>query len=189
MQVTSEVDAGSVFSFSLLLGRCDEVHASDSGNIADLQGRTALIVDDNSTNLRILLRQLEGWGVQCASTDTPAQARALVAQGARYDVAVIDMNMPVTDGQQLAAELRNLPAGAALPVVLLASIGGVIECHASDDFAAILTKPVKNRRPAGGAGCCPVRTRDGRCAVARPANECGAQGSAGVRRCPAQPGR
>jgi len=143
MQVTSEVDAGSVFSFSLLLGRCDEVRASDSGNNADLQGRTALIVDDNSTNLRILLRLLEGWGVECASTETPAHALALVAAGARYDVAVIDMTMPVMDGQQLAAELRGLSAGEALPVVLLASIGGVIERHASDDFAAILTKPVR----------------------------------------------
>ncbi|MDQ3343988.1 MAG: response regulator, partial [Actinomycetota bacterium] len=143
MQVTSEVDAGSVFSFSLLLKRCDEARAADSGNIADLQGRTALIVDDNSTNLRILLRLLEGWGVECASTETPAHALALVAAGARYDVAVIDMTMPVMDGQQLAAELRGLPAGEALPVVLLASIGGVIERHASDDFAAILTKPVR----------------------------------------------
>ncbi|MBA2389530.1 MAG: PAS domain S-box protein [Geodermatophilaceae bacterium] len=143
LAVTSAVDTGSVFSFSLLAGRCDEVPPAGSEPAVDLQGRTALIVEDNATNLRTLRRQLEDWGMRCASTDTPDVALALVAAGARYDVALIDMIMPAMDGQQLASDLHELPAGARLPIVLLASMGRPVERPATSGVAATLTKPVK----------------------------------------------
>ncbi len=145
IHVTSEVGAGSVFSFSLLLGSCDETsQATIDRPGAHLDGRTALVVDDNATNLRILRLQLEGWGVSCACFAKPGDALTRAAAGDRFDVAVIDVNMPEMNGQQLASELRELPLCVALPIVLLSSMGAPIERRGGADFAAILTKPVKS---------------------------------------------
>jgi len=142
IHVTSTVGEGSAFSFSVLLGDCDDsTLPADDRPTAHLHGRTALVVDDNATNLRILRLQLEGWGMCCACATNPDDALALVAAGARYDIAVIDMNMPGMNGQQLAAELKRQPGSLALPVVLLSSMGGLPA--SGGEFAAVLTKPVK----------------------------------------------
>ncbi len=145
IHVTSTVGEGSEFSFSVLLSGCDDqTLAADDRPTGQLHGRSALVVDDNATNLRILRRQLQGWGMSCACATNPAEALELVAAGARYDLAVIDMDMPGMNGQQLAAELGRLPGSLALPVVLLSSMGGLPGPGGQGEFAAVLTKPVKS---------------------------------------------
>lgn len=67
-----------------------------------------LVVDDDSL-ARLLLGQLlgaEGWDV--VSVATLAEARALLARGAAYDVVVLDGELPDGTGQQLAAQLPAL---------------------------------------------------------------------------------
>jgi len=184
IHVTSTVGEGSEFSFSVLLSGCDDqTLAADDRPTGQLHGRSALVVDDNATNLRILRRQLQGWGMSCACATNPAEALELVAAGARHDLAVIDMDMPGMNGQQLAAELGRLPGSLALPVVLLTSMGGLSGRgghggHGGDgagEFAAVLTKPVKSLAlhqaladtlapPAGEAGLVvapPLQRREG----------------------------
>jgi CheY-like chemotaxis protein len=65
--------------------------------------------------------------------------------GERFDLALLDMQMPGMDGLMLASEIRKLPGGNTLPLVLLASMG-VHSDHpgvASAAFASCLTKPIK----------------------------------------------
>jgi CheY-like chemotaxis protein len=47
-----------------------------------------------------------------------------MAAGRRgFDVAVLDMQMPDMDGVMLAREIRTLPGGDKLPLILLSSLG------------------------------------------------------------------
>jgi signal transduction histidine kinase/DNA-binding response OmpR family regulator len=135
----------------------------------DLPGRSALVVDDNETNRRILAAVLGRWGMTVEATASPREALSWVAAGRVFDVALVDLHMPELDGIALASAIRASTAGAATPVVILSSLG--VFDRGGDAVAAFLVKPVKPSalhdtlvtvlagqaravpvRPSGGAG-------------------------------------
>jgi CheY-like chemotaxis protein len=71
--------------------------------------------------------------------------RSATAQGAAYDLAVLDSIMPEMDGFQLARQINSDPGIAAVNLVMLTSFGerghGAAAREAS--VAAYLTKPVR----------------------------------------------
>ncbi len=141
VSVTSTVGVGSTFCFSLMLETAaDHVEPPAAGESVRLAGSRALLVDDNETNRRILRLQLEGAGMQCIDVSGGADALTVLAEGARFDVAVLDMHMPGMDGQQLAARIRALP-GTRLPLVLLTSLGS--RPATAGPFDAFHTKPIR----------------------------------------------
>lgn len=77
-----------------------------------------------------------------------ATAVRLVSGGARFDVGILDMDMPGIDGQVLASALREVPAGRNLPMILLSSLQNRLEPEHRGVFVAALTKPVKAQLPA-----------------------------------------
>src|SRR5690606_25041753 len=74
------------------------------------------------------------------SAASAAAALDLVASGAGFDVAVLDMEMPDVDGVQLAAQLRERCPD--LPIIVLSSLGRRIDAP-TDLVQVALTKPVK----------------------------------------------
>jgi CheY-like chemotaxis protein len=108
-----------------------------------LQGKRVLIVDDNANNRRILMLQTEKWGMKPRQTGSPRQALQFLKSAQEYDLAILDMQMPLMSGIMLARNLRKLKNRKKLPVVLLTSLGRR-EVHAADiKIAAYLTKPIK----------------------------------------------
>ena len=110
----------------------------------ELTGKRVLIVDDNATNRYILVRQVQSWGMIPHETADPHQALAWIGAGREFDVILLDMQMPAMDGVHLAAEIQRAEgAAAALPIVMLTSLG-LREMDAEiARFAAYLTKPIK----------------------------------------------
>jgi CheY-like chemotaxis protein len=108
------------------------------GEQPTLKGRHILVVDDNATNRRILALQTAKWGMAVRDADSAAAALQALADG-RFDLAVIDMHMPGSDGATLARSIRA--AGHAMPLVLFTSLGR----READEtlFAATLTKPLR----------------------------------------------
>ena len=103
-----------------------------------LKGKRILVVDDNTTNRRILALQTAKWGMVAQDTEAPEQALQML-QAHAYDLAIIDMHMPGMDGSALAARIRA--AGHTLPLVLFTSLG---RREATDAlFAATLAKPLR----------------------------------------------
>ncbi len=103
-----------------------------------LQGKRILVADDNATNRRILALQAAKWGMQVQEAEAAEPALDLLASGA-YDLAILDMQMPGTDGATLARHIRL--AGHTLPLVLFSSLG---RKEAADGlFAATLAKPLR----------------------------------------------
>jgi CheY-like chemotaxis protein/nitrogen-specific signal transduction histidine kinase len=104
-----------------------------------------LIVDDNPTNCRILRRQTAQWGMIPRDTQDAGQALEWLRAGERFDLAILDMQMPGMDGLTLAAEIRKLPKGGTMPLMLLTSMGA--QSYHPDvvdaSFASCLTKPIK----------------------------------------------
>ena len=76
------------------------------------------------------------------------QALELLRQNEPFDLALLDMQMPGMDGVRLAQEIRHLHGREALPMVLLTSMGNVLDSleFSSSPFAACLTKPIKQNQ-------------------------------------------
>ena len=144
MWAESEVGQGSTFSFSILV---EFVPARPrpflAGPKLHLSDRRILIVDDNATNRRILTAVLGGWGMVPRAADSAHQALGWLRGGEHFDVAILDMQMPEMDGVMLAREMRGLPDGDKLPLVLLSSLGQREVTSEKKLFIAALTKPVK----------------------------------------------
>ncbi|RFP10976.1 response regulator [Duganella sp. BJB488] len=149
LTVHSEMGKGSTFTLSMLAEASDDQLAEDvlRDRSATVEGKRILIVDDNTTNRRILMRQALLWGMEGLSAASAAEAIDLVRHGAPFDVAVLDMQMPDMDGVRLAAELRKIRDRATLPLVLLTSVGHRQAGSSLDGgmFAAWLNKPIKPR--------------------------------------------
>src|SRR5205807_66211 len=50
------------------------------------------------------------------------EALARIAQGPQFDAAIIDLQLPGKDGLAVAQEIRALPRGRSLPLLLLSSV-------------------------------------------------------------------
>jgi PAS domain S-box-containing protein len=147
MSVESELGIGSVFSFTILAeasGSC-LAHNFLQENSSALSGKRILIVDDNCTNRRILVKQSLLWGMAPSAAVSAIEALDFVRHGHAFDVAILDMSMPEMDGLALAVEIRKYRSPQALPLIMLTSLA-----HRPRDlklapvqFAAYLNKPIK----------------------------------------------
>jgi CheY-like chemotaxis protein/HPt (histidine-containing phosphotransfer) domain-containing protein len=146
--VESEAGEGTSFFFTLTAPIGEDIGAVGLNDARpDLEGKRVLIVDDNETNRMLLSRQTESWAMTPVTVEEPETALRMVADGQRYDVAILDMHMPGMDGVNLAQKLRETKAGRILPLILLSSLGQSMD-HAPEDlekadFAEVLAKPVK----------------------------------------------
>jgi CheY-like chemotaxis protein/nitrogen-specific signal transduction histidine kinase len=146
MWVESVLQKGSTFHFTLPLEASPDASpcaiARPEPQLAD---RHLLIVDDNATNRRILVSQSRKWGMVPRDAQSGPEALEWLRAGESFDLAVLDMRMPNMDGLRLAGEIRKLPAGQFLPLVLLTSVGvhSASPEFASAGFAGCLTKPIK----------------------------------------------
>ncbi|MFG1924674.1 response regulator [Cryptosporangium sp. NPDC048952] len=142
IRVASTVGEGSTFTLTVRLAGCpDSICAAVSR--PRLAGAAALVVDDNATNRRVLSLQLTGWGMTCSEAGSAAEALALIDAGHRFDIAVLDLQMPEQDGLHLAHALRRRPRTAHLPLVLLSSIQWRPGADEQQLFAAIMAKPAR----------------------------------------------
>ncbi|WP_190804521.1 hybrid sensor histidine kinase/response regulator [Leptolyngbya sp. FACHB-261] len=148
MWVESQVGQGSTFYFTLIAESATEFVPTTLLPQPQLIGKRLLIVDDNATNRKILTLQGQNWGLVTRAVASGAEALQWLSQGERFDIAILDLQMPEMDGLTLAAEIRKLPHGQLLPLVMLTSVGRPeVEIQAqSSAFAAFLNKPVKQSR-------------------------------------------
>ena len=147
MWVDSVLGIGSTFSFTILAAAAGSrlAHSVLQENSSILTGKRVLIVDDNSTNRRILVKQSLLWGMVPSAAVSAAEALDFVRHGHAFDVAILDMSMPEVDGCSLADEIRKYRPPQALPLIMLTSMA-----HRSREakltqaqFSAFLNKPIK----------------------------------------------
>jgi len=79
-------------------------------------GARLLVAEDEPINREVLLCLLQDCGLQVQMATDGAQAVALVQQQP-FDLVLMDMQMPGTDGLQATQQIRALPQGARLPIL------------------------------------------------------------------------
>lgn len=104
-----------------------------------------LVVDDNPVNLRVCRLILERFGHTVETETSPVRVLSRIT-GQIPDVLITDLMMPILDGIELTRQIRALPNGHDLPIIVLTARG-----EESDQDRAMaagatyfLTKPVSS---------------------------------------------
>jgi serine phosphatase RsbU (regulator of sigma subunit) len=86
---------------------------------ADILNARILVVDDKEVNILLLERMLRGAGyVSIESTTDPNQVCELHRKN-RYDLILLDLQMPGMDGFQVMEGLKEIEEGGYLPVLVV----------------------------------------------------------------------
>ena len=124
LDLESVVGKGSTFSFTIPMAE-GSIEERKSIDVA-LEGKSALVVDDNATN-RVLFEEIvRSTGMECETAVDGEQALMMLAArvggGRQFDLVLMDATMPVLDGFEVARKMSASVRLAKIPVILLTSI-------------------------------------------------------------------
>ena len=86
---------------------------------SDILSANVLLVDDEEANVLLLRRTLSGAGyVSIASTMNPREVLELHRKN-RYDLIVLDLQMPDMDGFEVMESLKEIEMDGYLPVLVI----------------------------------------------------------------------
>ena len=128
IQVESRVGEGSTFSFTAHFERQEVRTGSRAALRTSVQEARLLVVDDNASNRSILGHYIESWGMRHSSSASAGEALDLLRQAAKqgtpYDIVLLDMQMPETDGLMLARRIKEEALISTTRIVMMTSLGG-----------------------------------------------------------------
>jgi len=118
----SKPGVGSTFSFTLVQSVCsqtetqDSVQHADDGGAAEARnrpnkqfGKHILVAEDNVTNQKVIAAMLRDLGCEITVVSDGLAAVEALKQGT-YDLIFMDCQMPVLDGYQATAAIRQMEA-------------------------------------------------------------------------------
>lgn len=149
ISVESTPGEGTVFRFTLP-GEVAQIpdKVSRDAQLAAIKGANILIVDDNRTNRLILSEKFRAWELVPRAIGAPEEALDLTSSGERFDLIIVDYKMPVMNGFEFTAAVRDRLGPDAPPMILFSSISPVEESFRDGavrmEYAAILSKPAKS---------------------------------------------
>jgi signal transduction histidine kinase/ActR/RegA family two-component response regulator len=152
--VESTPGEGSRFSFCIPLmteGCADEFVEQAHRSAADIPSPEVrplqiLVAEDNPVNQKLLLKLLEKSGHQVTLAKNGKEA-VNYFRANRFDVILMDVQMPVMSGEEAAKAIRRLPGGQSVPIV-------AVTAHALPDdqrrmldggMNSVITKPIDKR--------------------------------------------
>ena len=147
--VVSRKSKGSNFWFTVNLDK-QQTHPPPL-RLAALEGLRMLIVDDNQTNRRLLLSQLNAWGIRSDAADSGAAGLDYLERarkgGDPYGLAILDMQMPEMDGETLGRTIRANPYHQDTLLIMMTSMArrGDAKLFQKIGFSGYLIKPVKQK--------------------------------------------
>ncbi len=146
--VRSAEGRGSTFWFTLTLPRAVSPATGLGPPQRVLDGVHVIVVDDNKTSRMVLEQNLRMWGARPECFEGGGQAFAALLRAAErgdpFRLAILDHQMPGTDGIGLAWAIRQIPLLHPSPLILLTSsalLGDATRAREAR-IDAYLSKPV-----------------------------------------------
>ena len=141
MWVQNNQDTGSVFRFTVKSRISHQRLPPQNYQIAEIEGREVLIVDDNLTVCDLLRKQLLNWKLKPVIATSGEKALEMISSSSGLDLVITDMDMTPMNGIQLTRRIKELYP--SLPVVLMSNSGDESRLQYPSGFISVLKKPVK----------------------------------------------
>ncbi len=106
-----------------------------------LLGASILIVDDLETNVLLLEHMLSEAGYRCVSSTMDPHAVCALHRDNRYDLILLDLQMPGMDGFQVMEGLKEIEADGYLPVLAITAQPGLKLRALAAGAKDFITKP------------------------------------------------
>jgi PAS domain S-box-containing protein len=148
--VESALGEGSTFHFTARLGQAKAAAAESAPKeVVSLRDLAVLVVDDNSTNRKILGTMLRHWSMRpemaASGEEGLAALERAASAGAPFPLVLLDAQMPGMDGFAWAERTKQDPKLAGATIMLLTSAGqrgDAARCRELG-IAAYLVKPIR----------------------------------------------
>jgi CheY-like chemotaxis protein/nitrogen-specific signal transduction histidine kinase len=152
IEVTSELQVGSKFTFTLPFMRAEEetdaTREAETDAVCDFSNIHLLLVDDIALNRMIMAESLADTGIHVAEAGDGAEAVKLFQESEEgyFDIIFMDLQMPLMDGYQATEAIRALPRKDAPYVFIAAMTANAmqedVEQALSQGMNAHLAKPI-----------------------------------------------
>lgn len=120
ISVVSEEGKGAVFSFSMSFSKVKRAPKPTiyEDDLADkkLQGKKVLLVEDNQMNVMVASKFLNKWGMKIDVAEN-GQVGVEKVRDNKYDLVLMDLQMPVLDGYQSTRQIREF--NKKIPIIAL----------------------------------------------------------------------
>ena len=118
--VESKPNEGAKFSFNVKL----RIKSADTGEINSISYKDSalLLAEDNAINREIIIAMLEDTQIKIECAHNGLEATELFKSSPdKFDIILMDINMPVMDGVEATRYIRNLsnPKGSLIPIIAL----------------------------------------------------------------------
>jgi osomolarity two-component system sensor histidine kinase TcsA len=115
---------------------------------ANAHGKRILLAEDNFINQKVMLMMLKNLGFEQVDTATDGVETVQLAtlqQPLRYDLILMDINMPVLDGIGSTIEIRK--AGLNIPIIAMTAnvLKGDVEVYLAKGMNDYIPKPVDRK--------------------------------------------
>ena len=148
IEVQSEPGKGANFSFSLKLLFSDEDQPKEEPkskskkSVDAFAGKKILLAEDNQFNANIARRYIKGWGAEMDLALDGQQALEFALRN-KYDLILMDVQMPVLDGFACCRSIRKYHRELPIIAITAAPINEVIDEIKKSGMNDQVSKPFK----------------------------------------------
>lgn len=144
-------EKGSIFHFTAWMNKTDTKPTPPAPSIS-LEGKRALIVDDNTRNLEILSLLLERLGMIVKALSNGEDVMGVLMESIRtgqtFDICVLDLRMPRMSGFDVAKQIKEAKLEMPYLPLLAFSASAERRLRKTTDtyFDGFLPKPIQRRK-------------------------------------------
>ncbi|MCX6155168.1 MAG: response regulator [Candidatus Kapabacteria bacterium] len=139
---SSGIGAGSIFNFTISAELIPELMLNIQDQYSDLLvNKNILIIDNNVSDLLILIKLLVTWKMNPVAISSPSVALDLIEKGEHFDFAIVDMYFPEFDGYKLSEEIRKRANFDKMPIFIVCNTLNTSSSKTKETI--IINKPIK----------------------------------------------
>ena len=143
----SKPGAGSHFYFTIDIPYCEKnkvmVSEKRLSDLPGLSGLRVLVAEDNPVNMTIARKFLQRWEVAVVEAANGAEAMNIFEQDARFDIVLLDLDMPVMDGYMTLDAIRSRNTSIPIIAFTAAVLPNMKEDLMARGFSDMLHKPFR----------------------------------------------
>lgn len=144
ISVESEPGIGSCFSFTITFQVTSaKVFTESTVKVLNgLEGIRVLLAEDNPINMKVAKKFLQKWNLQVDEATNGLEAVELYRKN-RYDLLLIDLEMPEMDGNEVVAYIRKRDSITPIVAFTAAVYDGMQHDLLSRGFTEFIPKPFR----------------------------------------------